>query len=32
VTIPGGGAADTAAREADEFMWTAWREVEEEDY
>ena len=32
VTIPGGGAADTAAREADEFMWTAWREVEQEDY
>ena len=31
-TIPGGGAADTAAREADEFMWTAWHEVEEEDY
>ena len=31
-TIPGGGAADTAARGADEFMWTAWREVQEEDY
>ena len=31
-TIPGGGAADAAARGADGFMWTAWHEVEEEDY